>query len=302
MPMPAARSRVRSSVLLVVIAAAALATAAIVAPRARAQLVPVTTDGPYTGVPGQPIVMTGTVNTVAVGVFQWVWSFGDGSSAFGQSVQKVYSAPGTYTVTLSVQTAQGFASTMTTATVVGQGPTIQISAGGPYFGVAGQPITMSALGLLALPGAQLVWNFGDGTTGLGQTVQKTYAVPGVYTVTVLIQTTTAVTGALTAGTTATVSAVGTAAPAAVAATAAVSLAAGCTNVISTWPNGTAPGVIVSAVAPLEAVIALWRLTPGTQQFQGYAPNVTGVNDLLAVDRFDALFVCTTGPATLARPS
>jgi len=300
--MPATPSRKWTRVAQILVAIVALAVAVIVMPPARAQLVPVTTDGPYTGVPDQPITMTGTVNTVAVGVIQWAWNFGDGSSAFGQSVQKTYALPGTYTVTLSVQTPQGFASVITTATIVGQGATTQISAGGPYAGVAGQPITMSALGLLALPGTQLVWNFGDGTTGLGQTVQKTYAAPGVYTVTVLVQTTSAVTGALTAATTATVSAVGTAAPAATAATAAVSLAEGCTNVISTWANGTAPGVIVSAVAPPEAVIALWRQAPGTQVFQGYAPNATGVNDLLTVDKFDALFVCTTGPATLARPA
>ncbi|MGH2598296.1 MAG: PKD domain-containing protein, partial [Dehalococcoidia bacterium] len=196
---------------------------------ARAQSTVVHTNGPYTGVVGQPIAMSGSLTVSGVTVVQWVWSFGDGTGGSGQSVQKIYNAPGTYFVSLRVQTSQGTASATTTATIArpitGVAAAL-VNAGGPYSGTAGQPITMT--GTVSLAGVfptQWLWSFGDGTSGSGQTVQKTYAAAGTYTVTLQIQT---AQGVLTVTTTATISA---------GATSTVSLPSGCTNVAATWPDG-----------------------------------------------------------------
>lgn len=60
------------------------------------------------------------------------------------------------------------------------------NAGGPYTGVVGQVITLSAN---ASTGQNLsfTWNFGDGTGATGPVVQHVYAVPGSYVVTVTVR-------------------------------------------------------------------------------------------------------------------
>jgi len=57
-------------------------------------------------------------------------------------------------------------------------------AGGPYAGVAGEPIQFDGSGSSHPGGEQLTfqWNFGDGSEGVGAQVTHTYARPGSYTV------------------------------------------------------------------------------------------------------------------------
>jgi PKD repeat protein len=259
----------------------------------------VSAGGPYSGMVGQPILMTASTGLPGSTVLQWIWLFGDGTTGSGQVVQKAYAAAGTYTVTVQLQTTQGTFTASTTAFITGQGASVQISAGGPYSGVVGQPITMTGSVLIAgvIP-SQWVWSFGDGTTAAGQTVQKTYSTPGTYTVSLTV-TGVGLGASVTATTTATIAAGGATTP---AGTTSVSLVAGCNNVIATWPNGTVPGTVAAAVTPATAVVSLWRQEPGTQRFVGYAPGASVVSDLRTIDRFDALFICTTAPATLNRPA
>jgi hypothetical protein len=127
-------------------------------------------------------------------------------------------------------------------------------------------------------------------------VQKTYTAAGTYMVTVQALGQFGTVGSVTATTTATVTG-STTVP-----TTSVALVAGCNNVAATWQDGTAPSTVLAAVAPAGLVTAIWRAQPGTQQFLGYAPGAAAVSDLQVINRFDALFICTTGPATLARPS
>lgn len=53
--------------------------------------------------------------------------------------------------------------------------------GGPYSGVAGQPVAMSAVNSVNAVSWQ--WDFGDGTSAAGLRVSKTYTFPGEYAVT-----------------------------------------------------------------------------------------------------------------------
>jgi PKD repeat protein len=174
----------------------------------------VSAGGPYTGVVGQPVLFSaqidlggrppGTQITVQ-------WSFGDGGIGFGQTTSHVYTAPGTYTVTVTATGGGGFAMDSTIATIGGGGPLpgqLTVQAGGPYTGQVGQPIVFTAqVGLGGRPPGtpvQVQWDFGDGTTGFGETTSHTYAASGTYTVTVTAsvgpgQMATAITAAIISG-------------------------------------------------------------------------------------------------------
>ena len=85
----------------------------------------------------------------------------------------------------------------------------------------------------------------------------------------------------------------------------VPLTAGCNNVASTLPNGTAPErIIESMTLPLQ-VEAIWRLDAATRRFIGWSLTASliapEVNDLTALSRLDAVFICVRQPATLYRP-
>src|SRR5688572_25587423 len=68
--------------------------------------------------------MTGSINPAGLAVAEWLWDFGDGTTGSGQTVQKTYSATGTYTVQLQVRPAnEGAVTATTTATIGGQAPT-----------------------------------------------------------------------------------------------------------------------------------------------------------------------------------
>lgn len=166
----------------------------------------VSAGGPYSGQTGVPITFTaGASSPFAQSgqALQFQWSFGDGGSAFGQTTSHTYSASGTYTVTVTVSSNFGqFGSATTTAQVGASNQTGQVSAGGPYSGQIGLPITFSAQMNLGLAqsglATQFQWSFGDGGTAFGQTTTHTYAAAGTYTVTV---TATSASGAIGSATT-----------------------------------------------------------------------------------------------------
>ena len=61
-------------------------------------------------------------------------------------------------------------------------PDLSISAGqSTAFPVVGETLTFSALSSGGVPPYMFTWNFGDGATGVGSTVNHEYAAPGTYT-------------------------------------------------------------------------------------------------------------------------
>ncbi len=88
---------------------------------------------------------------------------------------------------------------------------------------------------------------------------------------------------------------------------AVPLSAGCNNVASTFPDGTTGPAFVSAVSPSTSVLAVWRFDNSGQTYKSvYFPaNAAGTPqpiDVSALNRFDALWVCVSVPATLNEPN
>jgi hypothetical protein len=82
----------------------------------------------------------------------------------------------------------------------------------------------------------------------------------------------------------------------------VALVEGCNPLAATWADGTAIATVAGAVAPAEALDAIWKFDPVTGTWMGYSPTApAAVSDLASVDRLDAIFVCVNAAATISRP-
>jgi hypothetical protein len=82
----------------------------------------------------------------------------------------------------------------------------------------------------------------------------------------------------------------------------VDLVEGCNPIAATWADGTAIAAVAGAVAPAEALDAIWKFDAASSTWEGYSPSVPAdVNNLVSVDRLDAIFVCVNAAATIARP-
>jgi PKD repeat protein len=226
------------------------------------------------------------------------WRYGDGVVEMaGQTTSHVYSLPGTFTVTVTlfVLASRETATDSTIAQISPTTPAVTASAGGPYSGTAGQPVVMTgSLNQAGVAATDWSWNFGDGTSGSGQTVQATYRQAGTFTVTLTVRLANGAT--VTATTTATIAAAQPQGD-------VVQLFAGCNNVAMTWPVGTPMTTVASAVSPPSALMSIFRFDAAAQRFFGFSPTAPSfANDYTAVlVRLEAVFMCMSGPATLLRP-
>lgn len=116
---------------------------------------------------------------------EYEWSFGDGKAATGATITHTYTALGTYTATV---TATNNISTVTSSTVVTvtETPISGLTAinNGPVpprpgFNRTGGNVTLSA-SVSAGTNVQYEWDFGDGKTAIGQTVNHRYYIFGTH--------------------------------------------------------------------------------------------------------------------------
>ena len=131
------------------------------------------------------------------------WDLGDGSHQFVKEFGYVYNEPGVYKVRLHVSAPDpidedngvldDFATVYVTVTARGQPlkadahpEEIYGDSGDYYYGDVGEPIQFYGLATGGVPDYTFEWNFGDGTTAVGQNPVHAYSEAGVYTVTLTV--------------------------------------------------------------------------------------------------------------------
>ena len=238
-------------------------------------------DGPYASLEGGPVALSAASSFDPNGaVVSYQWSFGDGSSASGQSVSHTYTQDGTYTVTLAVTDNDGLTDTTTTTVTVSNVAPVLASLAAASNLLPGEEY--GAPGSFTDPGAD-TWNalvdYGDGGGAIalplaGQTfaLAHTYSSPGTFTVTVSVND-----GVATAVTTTTVTvmapsqAIGQAIAAIDTLASAGTLSAGTASSLKGKLNGAIKNIatgdiggaitkLQSSISELDALVRSGRLT------------------------------------------
>ena len=117
-------------------------------------------------------------------VVSYSWDFGDGSSGAGATPSHGYAAPGRYSVTLTVKDNRGATASSTATVKAGNLPptaafTATCTQLSCSFDGSGSDDTDGSI-------TSYAWDFGDGSQGDGDTVQKTFSQAGTYTVTLSV--------------------------------------------------------------------------------------------------------------------
>jgi PKD repeat protein len=120
------------------------------------------------------------------------WNFGDGESGSGATVSHIYTRAGTFNVVLTVSNGQASATASTTVTVRAPQPpvagTVVVS---PSIALVAAGVNLTAQGAGPGPDGRAVvgydWNFGDATSGSGQSVSHAYGSAGTFNATVTVR-------------------------------------------------------------------------------------------------------------------
>jgi PKD repeat protein len=128
------------------------------------------------------------------------WDFGDGAFGVGPALSHVYARPGTYTARLTLTVASdgacGNTADDTVTVTVTSAPEAAFTAQAPGTetpgrACAGETVRFDAGTASAADGRRITayeWDFGDGATGSGQTVEHAYEKTGAYPVSLRVVT------------------------------------------------------------------------------------------------------------------
>ncbi|MBP6334135.1 MAG: PKD domain-containing protein [Bacteroidia bacterium] len=119
-------------------------------------------------------------------ITNWTWDFGDATGSTDQNPTHIYTTAGTYTVQLTVASADGCSHTVTNNVVVNPLPVADFTSGGSCLGASVSFTNTStvASGIIT----SYNWNFGDTNTSTSQHPSHTYAAAGNYTVNLQVTT------------------------------------------------------------------------------------------------------------------
>lgn len=131
---------------------------------------------------GAPVSFRGNV-TGGTPAFSYLWTFGDGGSAFTANASHTYSSPGNLTVTLRVTDHYGVVATGSASVTVLPGPTVEALTT-PTVGEVGVPLLFVANESGGVAPFAYAWVFGDGSNGSGSNTTHAYATTGTFVATV----------------------------------------------------------------------------------------------------------------------
>jgi PKD repeat protein len=116
----------------------------------------------------------------------WSWDFGDGTSSSEVSPEHVFTEPGVYDVTLTVQGPNGSDELLRQRAVVAQ-PTVVPSAAFTVSSTSGNaPFSLACGDRSTGSITSWSWDFGDGTGSSLRNPRKVYSVPGTYSVSLTV--------------------------------------------------------------------------------------------------------------------
>ena len=120
-------------------------------------------------------------------IISYAWDFKDGSTGSGETISHTFSSAGSYNVELTVTDNEGATDSstkiMTVTETANQLPTASFTAV-PTSGIAPLEVAFNASNSSDSDGSIInyVWNFKDGNTGTGQTINHTFSSTGSYNV------------------------------------------------------------------------------------------------------------------------
>ncbi len=137
---------------------------------------------------GQPVPLSGAASYDVDGaILSHVWDLGDGTVLEGATISHAWTEPGTYVATLTVTDDSGVGNDTASDTVTIRvnappEPVITVEPARPI--AVGEVARLDGSGSSDADGVILThdWDFGDGATGSGETVDYAWVMPGVYRV------------------------------------------------------------------------------------------------------------------------
>jgi PKD repeat protein len=122
-------------------------------------------------------------------IVSWLWDMGDGSGPINiVDPTHVYAGIGTYTVTLTVESADACTDTYTTVVTVTEVPLADFSATTECLGTATIFTNNSDIDPGYTGGLNYFWDFGDGTSSADQSPTHIYASDGTFTASLTVTT------------------------------------------------------------------------------------------------------------------
>ncbi|HET6518424.1 MAG TPA: PKD domain-containing protein, partial [Geminicoccaceae bacterium] len=142
-----------------------------------------------------PVTFDAGGSSAAAGeIVAWRWEFGDGGTAAGPRAEHAYGAPGSYVVTLGIETEGGATrcSAVTAQHVVTVNAPPVADAGGDRLVGVGEEVLFDGSGSGDEDGGITAyrWEFGDGTAASGMLARHRFREPGRYPVTLTVTDTT----------------------------------------------------------------------------------------------------------------